>query len=76
MSDILITTGSEFMVSRAEGATEAGRDFIDAFLPASGADNLTVLDLGDIIFPDAALDEFRKQADERGLTVDVGKARV
>lgn len=69
MTDLDITRDGEMMVVQIEGATDAGSEFVDSYMPAEPSD-LVVVDSGRIILPLAALDTFTAAAREHGLTFE------
>lgn len=69
MSDIEILNSGELMVSQASGMTDAGVEFIDAFMPPEGAE-IAVVDSGRIILPNAYIDNFVSACQKQGLTIE------
>jgi hypothetical protein len=66
--DIKISRDSELMVGQAEGLTPAGTEFVDAWL-GNAPEQMTVVDEGRIVLPQAGLDELAAAAAGRGLEV-------
>jgi hypothetical protein len=63
--DIEITVDVVSLLAQAEGLTEAGVEFLDAYTVL----NLEVVDSGRIIVPEVGLFALRMRAAEAGLTV-------
>lgn len=68
-ADIEITKDAtgELMVAQAEGLTEAGTDFVDAYTN----EQMVVVDAGRIIIPEADIDAFVLAGQLVGLRVEV-----
>lgn len=69
MTDIDITRSGELMVAHVEAQTDAGAEFVDAYVPVDDVAGLVVVDSGRIVIPDASLDEFVASAKQAGLEV-------
>lgn len=68
MPDIQMTRDGELMVAHAEGLTDAGTEFIDAYLP-SRVDRIVAVDSGRIIIHTDDEAAFVEAAKLRGLEV-------
>jgi hypothetical protein len=63
--DIIITRDRELMVAQAEGVTDAGVEFVDAYNPGA---EIVVVDAGRIILPDGV-----EGRNERSLFVGLAR---
>lgn len=70
---IEIKRDSELMVSHVEADEEEEVEFVDAWLPADA--EISVIDSGRIIIPDANLDAFTSAARKAGLDVQTETIR-
>jgi hypothetical protein len=66
--DIEIHLDGELEIVQVEAQTEAGEDFINAYMP-DRAGRIQVLDSGSIIIPSDELTEFARQCEQRDLTI-------
>lgn len=67
MTDLVLTTDSELMVTHIESQTEAGQNFLDAYV----APDLVVIDSGRIIIPQDAVVSLVLDCERAGLTLSL-----
>lgn len=71
MTDIIVTYDGELDVAGVQAQTDAGVDFVDAFMPADA--RVVVADSGRLVLPGATVPEFVAAA--RGVDLNVEEAR-
>lgn len=64
--DIIRDRTGELMVAEISGGTEAGEEFVDAWV----SPEMVVVDAGRVIVPEDELERVRREAAESGLSVD------
>lgn len=67
MKDLTITHSGEFDIDHAEGNTDVGVEFIDAWCQGT----FTVIDAGRIMLPPANAQAMVEMAHEAGLTTEI-----
>lgn len=67
-ADLQLTRDGELMVVGVDGDTDAGIEFLDAYIP-SRPESLVVADAGRIVVPEAEADLLLAAARARGLTI-------